>query len=192
VSVGNSFYPEWNALILGYARASTSRFICSLANQGYDIGIASTDSVIFRQNRQTKEPQPTYTENGITFERRESGAHMAIVRTRLYRLGSDVPELQDDGNDPREIKLAHHAVPRRKVARALFDAFVRDPSIPLYLYDTGRLQTYRESVVYGKAYGQEVTFSDRKTRLAWDDKRNLVNGLDSIPWATLDNPQIAV
>lgn len=186
VSVGNSFYPEWNALILGYARSSTSRFIHDLATRGYDIGITSTDSVIFRQNSRTTEPAETYTHNGIIFERRERGAHMSIVRTRLYRLGKDVPKFRDDFTDENELKLAHHAVPRKKTARLMFDAFIKDPTIPEFHYEMNRLQTYRESVVYGKEYGADVTFADRKTRLGWDGKRKLDNGFRSNPWRTLD------
>lgn len=170
VSVGNAFYPEWNTLILGYARASTSRFLLRVANDGFRPLLCSTDSVIF-QSENGEKPIDEYTENGIRFDGRATAQRAAVVRTRLYRLS----------NPTKTIKLAHHAVARRIHAQNLFAAWENDQKIERMVYDLTRIRTYRESISYGYEYGSEAQLQ-RSASLAWDRKRDLLPGGYTRPW----------
>lgn len=163
VSVGSVFYPEWNTLILGYARAATSAAIDSFQ----DPALASTDSVIAFERR---EP---FQARGITFTERMEGATLRALRTRLYGI------FNADGT---VAKLASHAIHNRRAARRIVSAW--NGQTRHVGYSVRHLNTFREHVKSGAVYGGE---SRRRLHVwtGYDHKRRLLRDGLTVPWDSL-------
>lgn len=182
VNVGSLWMPEWNTLILGYARATLAR-----AFRETKAMIGTTDSLITSQDR-----GPGFTCNGIRFERKTWGTHLVIVRTRLYALWGGYclschqpVEQETEGMYvcPRcsrpsgKPKIAYHAIHSSKAAQQILrtefpsGAAYAQYRIPL------RFIRLREALATGKALGAPVRDSPRIVSLEWDGKRVL-----KVPW----------
>lgn len=180
VSVGNSFYPEWNGLILGFARAATSRFIQTIASEKHSPLVCSTDSVIFKAG--DNEPKAEYYCSGIRFERREKGDTISVLRTRLYRIRAG----------EETVKLAHHAIARAENAHAMFDLYESNPTAERFGYNLRRIVKYRESVVgRDREYGADAPVQ-RSVRMGYDHKRQILPGGVSQPWQSVEQKILAV
>jgi len=155
VTVGSCFYPEWYALILGYARMSISR-----TAHDHKALIISSDSFIVAESL-----KKTFTEFMITYNLRAEGELIAY-RTRFYRIGK---------------KLAHHAVHNKKAAGLVLKKFV---PCGKFSYTYHRLRHLRESWRQKKAFGSR-TFREMTVDLGFDTKRNIDGNSEggwSKPW----------
>lgn len=143
VTIGSCFYPEWYALILGYARASISR----MSKQHHAL-VISSDSFITEENL-----GQTFIQEGITYNLKQEG-EVVVYRTRFYRIGD---------------KLAHHAVHSQQAAQRVLKTFNPD-GILRYTYH--RFMHLKESWKSKVAFGSR-THRFMTTSLGFDSKRRL-------------------
>lgn len=177
ISLGAGFYPEWNTLILGFARAATSEAIIGFAQLGYRVLLSSTDSVIFYASDDLPEPPEEFVSKGIRFVCQKKAQRIEVIRTRLYRM-TDA--------DGQLVKIAHHAIPRRHNAMRAFDAWSSDTTLSEFTFENKRLRKYRESLTRGTTYGEEVVEANRRARFGFDDKRILLADGSTKPWDRLE------
>lgn len=126
-SVGAMFYPEWYALILGYARTNITRM--AILNNAL---MVSSDSVIIEK------PVPDMLDDGIIYTEKGHGEYVAY-RSKLYRVGDNI---------------AHHAIHNKDAARKVLDKFIDDASAE---YKAKHIVKLRESMRGVGMFGGEVT-----------------------------------
>jgi len=136
VSLGCGYYPEWNCLILGYARA-----VLAEAFWRFRAYLGTTDSLI------TKHPMPrtevawgerVHFIKGVPFALKRVGNYLSAVRTRLYLFGI----LRGDGRIEL-CHIAHHGIRRREEAERI----LLDPQYDEHMeYDGVELLKLRESL----------------------------------------------
>jgi len=153
-TVGSCFYPEWYALILGYARASISK-----TARDHQALIISSDSFVVDHELSKK-----FTDQDITYTLKTKG-ELVAYRTRFYRVGT---------------KLAHHAVHNKKAAGMVLKTFIPEG---VFEYSYHRFLHLRESWKHKKVFGSR-TFRLMTVKLGFDTKRRLLEGMDgwSRPW----------
>jgi len=144
LSVGNLFYPEWNTLILGKARA-----IMAKAIHKTEALQVMTDAVVTE-----KDLGECFEIEGMRFERKYSGDYLAY-RAGLYRIAG---EYRYSGAD-RGTSVVKHAL----------DKFM---DVPEWTYTTKRFVTARQAI-HGDELGREYE-QERTVSLAYDDKRFLL------------------
>jgi len=123
VTVGSCFYPEWYALILGYARANISR-----QSSIYKALVISSDSFVIEQFL-----GETLLAEGLTYNLKHQGK-LVSYRTRFYRVGE---------------KLAHHAVHSKEAAEDVLNEFKEG----VFSYRYSRFTHLREALRDRKAFG---------------------------------------
>jgi hypothetical protein len=188
-TVGSCFYPEWYALILGYARAS-------IAEVGEEHGalIISSDSFVTE-----KVLESPFTKLGISFSEKAQG-DLVSYRTRFYRVGD---------------KLAHHAVHNREAGKVVLECFyptavyqwsgrtfslkslwsvsLQDDGVceisgiddGVFNYRYGRFLHLKESWKTKKPFGSR-TFRSMTTSLDYDYKRKLLDDGTTVPWGSVE------
>jgi len=152
LSVGSCFYPEWYALILGYARASISEAI-----KDYSGLIASSDA--FATNTFIG---LNFTLKGITFRLKHQGDYIGY-RSRLYRIGD---------------KLAHHAIHNKEASKEILDYFHTEGE---FAYKNHRILHLRESWKVKMPFGTNIE-RDMIVFLNFDYKRKLLPSGETLPW----------
>lgn len=125
-SVGSSFFPEWYALILGYARANISRVL-----RDNHALMVSSDSVI------TESDNLALISDGIEYRLEKKGEYLAY-RSKLYRI--------DD-------KHAHHAIHSRAVAVQVLKEFLDQSAVG---YSVSHIIKLRESVKGVGIFGDNI------------------------------------
>jgi hypothetical protein len=159
ITVGSCFYPEWYAIILGYARAS----IAEVAER-HGALVISSDSFVT-----TQRTTDSFTEAGITFNLKAQG-ELISYRTRFYRVGD---------------KIAHHAIHSLEAAKRILVDFSPDL---MFEYDHRRLLHLKESWRTKQAFGSQ-TFRHMTANLGFDYKRKLLPDGTTVPWQTADERQ---
>jgi len=154
VRVGSCFYPEWYALILGYARANISRL-----SRKYNALMISSDAFATEE-----ELSPSFTQDGITYNLKASGSYVGY-RTRFYRIGE---------------KYAHHAVHNLSASQKVLKEFLLVNSFP---YQHSRLIHLKESWRVGLPFGARVS-RPMSVSLGYDYKRKLLAHGRTAPWQT--------
>jgi hypothetical protein len=123
ITVGSCFYPEWYALILGYARANISRLV--RINNAL---MVSSDSLIISHKLEGVTDQIKYSEKG-------KGVYVGY-RCKLYRIGN---------------KLAHHGVHNKTIAGSMLEKFLADEQD--VLYDVSHIvmlkEAWRQNLPFG-------------------------------------------
>ncbi|PKK89042.1 MAG: hypothetical protein CVV62_01585 [Tenericutes bacterium HGW-Tenericutes-7] len=157
VTVGSCFYPEWYALILGYARASISRIA-----RKHQALIISSDSFV-----SVDELAPEFSQEGITYRLKDSGK-LVSYRTRFYRVGQ---------------KLAHHAVHNREAGREVLKNFLEDES---FRYSYQRIMHLKESWRDKKPFGCRVLKPNMSVSLRFDHKRRLLEDGTTVAWKSVE------
>jgi len=148
VNLGNIFYPEWNCLILGYARATLAEAFIK-----YNALVGTTDSLI------TEERLPkTVTINNIPFELKTQGNHLLAVRTRVYCLW----------NQERIEYIAHHGIHNRDKAVDIMRQLDKQDTTT---YTRKHIVKIRESMRSDRKLGEVVIKDDMRFNLTWDNKR---------------------
>lgn len=155
-TVGSCFYPEWYALILGYARATISRQVMK-----HQALVISSDSFVTSEKL-----ADSFTQEGITYNLKSEGELIAY-RTRFYRIGN---------------KLAHHAVHNAKVAAEILEDFLTQPE---YSYSYSRFLHLKESWRDKKVFGSR-TFREMTVGLGFDHKRRLLSDGFTVPWKNVE------
>lgn len=148
VSLGNIFYPEWNCLILGYARATLAE-----AFYKYDALVGTTDSFV-TEKRLARE----FMINKIPFKLKKQGNRLVAVRTRVYALYQDT-ELS---------YIAHHGIHNRKEAPSIISHWKKGSWIK---YKARHIVKLRESILHHKKLGHAEDRDNMYFNLAWDNKR---------------------
>ena len=132
-TVGSLFYPEWYALILGYARASIGRFAWEESAL-----MISSDSIVLSH------PLEKLEHEGIHFKLQNSGSYIAY-REKFYRIDE---------------KLAHHAIHSGEAAKLILASFLEQPE---YNYTTEHIvklrEAYRRKLIFGSTIEQPMTVS---------------------------------
>ncbi len=168
INLGSGFYPEWNTLILGYARMVLAR-----AFSENNAMVGTTDSLIFRgkkiKNKKIK---------GIIFEKESEGDILTIVRTRFYMLLNS--RKHKDINH-----IALHGVRNYQKAISILRLYplIKKHKNEKYKvnYSTNRILKLRESLKEDKKMGFNEQ-KDYEVFLHWDNKRELIDGgKDSLP-----------
>lgn len=126
ITVGSCFYPEWYALILGYARMNISRM--AKINNALMI---SSDSLITKKKIKG-------VDDSIVYHLKNSGEYVGY-RCKLYRVGD---------------KYAHHGVHSREVAKRILDYFITDSSD--ILYDVNHIIMLKEGWKQGLQFGTNI------------------------------------
>lgn len=156
VNVGSGFCPEWNTIILGYARATQS--IAFRENNAF---VGTTDSIIMKGRIKHAKI------NGIEYEYEGRGNRLICLKTRVYALL--------DGN--KILHLAHHGIHTKKDLVKLFEKALNEPTVT---YDTRKIIKLRQSVRSGKRFGKEyqriMNFNG-----GWDSKRTLNDNGTTVP-----------
>lgn len=161
IHVGSGFIPEWNGLITGYARATLAKAF----NDNRAI-LGTTDSLIINSKMVTPEI------NGIRFEEKARGDKVVVYRNRLY-------SLQARGEI---IKLAHHGVHSRAVARDVLLDFINETQ---YTYSRKHIIKLRESFSTGLTFGS-TEIKNMVVNLNWDNKREFSHaGKITTPFANV-------
>ena len=190
LSLGSMFYPEWSALILGYARATLAR---AFWKKGAVAG--TTDSFITNQdpakdydlkvNKKTgkKEKIGYFNCNNIRFEYERKAKRITIARTRLYQISNivDYENIDFDNLSDKEWKelekdfskqghLAFHAINNRKKALE----FLLNPKFDKVRrkYKDKKMYKLRESIKKDKNLA-ETEELERTVKMTWDWKRKL-------------------
>lgn len=179
VNVGSLWLPEWNTLILGYARATLARAFHETKSL-----LGTTDSLIT-----DRDMGETFVVNRILFERRTWGTNMSVVRTRLYALWGgyclecktgDVDEdkgtytCRKCGGFAGQEKIAYHAIHNAQAAkRILKEVFVNGHDEANYTIPL-RFVRLREALRTGRALGAPIREIPRTVMLGWDEKRKLI------------------
>lgn len=185
VNVGSLWMPEWNTLILGYARATLAR-----AFHHTRAILGTTDSLI--TDRDLGE---TFELNGILFERRTWARNLSVVRTRLYSMWGGycldckiaVDELckcgkeEGDhyccpqcGKEAGHPKTAFHGIHNYDAAVDILrnqfpkGADEADYTVPV------RFVKLREALRTGQNIGATRHNIPRTVSLGWDNKRELI------------------
>lgn len=151
VLLGSGWYPEWNALILGYARAALS-----LAFAKTQALVGTTDSLICES-----EQGENFLINGIRFKLQGTGDWLKVVRTRLYLLR--------EGERIRHI--AYHGVHGFQNGVRLLDRW-RNDFEDEYRYSRTHIVKVREAFKTQRRPGETET-REFSTALRWDNKRRL-------------------
>lgn len=150
VNLGSGFYPEWNTLILGYARSVLAEAFWQNAHR---VMAGTTDSLILEGDMKQTEIR------GIKFEKKAEGDFLALVRTRFYLLAT--------GDEVKHI--AYHGMRSREEALKVLMNGIFEES---HTYLAKHLRKYREALRHGQALGDEITQQFR-IWLGWDGKRRL-------------------
>jgi len=156
VTVGSCFYPEWYALILGYARASISK-----VGRDHNALVISSDSFVTLEDL-----GKMFSWGGIVFNLKVSGDFVSY-RTRFYRVGD---------------KLAHHAVHSLDASVKILDKFIEKP---LAKYGYFRFMHLKESWKDRKPFGSR-TFKPMSVGLGFDYKRVLMKNGTTSPWPNVE------
>jgi hypothetical protein len=167
VALGSLWMPEWNSLIIGYARASISAALLYAERAGVDVLFSSTDAILV-----DGQLPPVFNLMKVRFEERHRSPAVEIMRTRFYRIAD-----ADGGWS----KVAHHAAPF-SVAAQVLEAFLSGD--PAYTFQTRRFVTLRESVI-GQGVLGDMSMRDIRMSTAWDNKRRLVRGGATVPWRSV-------
>lgn len=156
VNLGSIFYPEWNTLILGYARATIAEAFAK-----YDALIGTTDSFV------TEQAVPSRVKvNGIWFDLKLKADYLIALRTRVYCL-----------YQTKELKYkAHHGIHNRQQAESVIakavnkevDGYVKDR--PFISYEAKHIIKLREAILHHKKLGQSL-IDDKRFFANWDNKR---------------------
>jgi len=155
ITVGSCFYPEWYALILGYARATISR-----QSKLHKAMIISSDSFITADDL-----GKNFESEGISYRLKGEG-DLVAYRTRFYRIGK---------------KVAHHAVHNRLAASRALKVFIPEGFLK---YSYNRFMHLKESWrSKGKVAFGSRTHRFMTTSYSFDTKR-LLEGTEgwSRPW----------
>jgi len=154
-TVGSCFYPEWYALVIGYARANISR----LARQHKAI-MVSSDSLIVPH-------KITKFNDDIKYAIKGKG-HYLGYRCKLYRLGS---------------KLAHHGVHNKAMAEKMLATYMADEADDI-LYDVKHITLLREAWKAGTPMGINIK-KQMEVSLLYDYKRKLLKSGYTVPWKNI-------
>ncbi len=164
VLLGSGWYPEWNALILGYARATLG-----LAFARTRALVGTTDSLICSGDH-----GDGFSVNGIHFKRKGSGDTLKVVRTRLYLL--------TQGTEVRHI--AFHGVHGFQNGLSLLASWQDGPA-PEWRYTRTHIVKVREAFRTQRRPGESETRPFR-TVLLWDNKRRLQEAGKTAAWQTAE------
>jgi len=158
VNTGSGFCPEWNTLILGYARATQN--MAFRENNAY---VGTTDSLVIKGEIKNK------IVNGLDYEFEGKGKRLICLKTRVYAL------IDDDKNI---IHLAHHGIHTRKGLVGLMEKGLVDG---LALYDVDKIIKLRQSIRTEYDFGESVRKNMRFNGV-WDDKRRLLDNGFTVPY----------
>lgn len=154
--IGSGWLPEWNNLILGYARAMISRLI-----RNTNAYLSSTDSVICKR----KDYNNVDNKIKIPLQIEGQSNELKILRTRVYVL--------------KNVKVAHHAIhlPYWLAEQLIYSDYEK--------YKTKKQITLRQSIInnslYASNYEKVLSFCRD-----WDNKRQLLEDGNSIPFKSLE------
>ncbi len=155
-TVGSSFFPEWYALILGYARANISR-VC---RDNKALMVSSDTAVITHKNL-------VLNDKSIEYRLDKEGEYLAY-RSKLYRLGE---------------KVAHHAIHNRDAAVEVLANFMDQDD---FEYRVTHIVKLRESLrgigTFGVNLEKSMSISlgfDYKRKLVGNDGW-------SVPWKNIE------
>ncbi|MFW6046659.1 MAG: DNA polymerase [Candidatus Woesearchaeota archaeon] len=175
LSLGSGYYPEWNTLILGYARATLAR---AFWEKGAYVGTTDSfitdqdpaDGYIEKHNKKTGELMKIgyFDCNGIRFEFERTGKRLVSVRTRLYALFDEKNEIGH---------MAYHGISSFKTAKEFLGA--PDWTKPYRKYNAKHMIKIRESLRRNKPLAS-TEIIEKKVSWGWDNKRRLVGLSDRI------------
>lgn len=161
VTVGSCFYPEWYALILGYARSS----ICEVARR-HNALVISSDSFVTEEDLGEE-----FEAEKISFGKKAEG-ELICFRTRFYRVGD---------------KLAHHAVHSKKAAEVVLREFKAEGT---FAYGYERFLHLRESWRDRKPFGCRIERPNMTVSLGYDYKRRLMEDGTTEPWKRCEDRDV--
>lgn len=163
LNISNYWYPEWAALINGYARMIESR-----AMREYVALSGTIDSVII-PGRAGDE----FLIQGVTFKREMTGDEFVSIRARLYAV-------LDAG---KIIKVALHGAPQVEGMPEKVAAWQGEEELTVM---TARTRQLREGLLHGQIVGK-VSGRDKPQTVEtrWDERRILM-GNYSIPFPSVD------
>ena len=170
LNLGSGYYPEWNTLILGYARATLAR---AFWEHGAYVGTTDSfvtdhnpaDGTYQKHNKKTGELMNIgyFDCNGIRFELERKGKRLVSVRTRLYALFSENGKVDH---------MAYHGISDYGKAKEFLSK--PDWSVNERNYEDRHMIKIRESLRdKDKKLGQMVK-RDKRVSWGWDHKRKLI------------------
>lgn len=160
VSLGSGFMPEWNTLILGYARATLGK-----AFRDNNALIGTTDSLIIEDNMKSMNV------NGLHFELKAEADRLIALKTRVYAM------IKND----KPIYVAHHGIHCRENLVGMMEKSLNSKT-GVVKYDVSKIIKLRQSIRQRIPFGSDM-LRHMRFNGEWDNKRSLQKDGTTVPFA---------